>query len=751
MGTLDFPLNLLCDSLLLLGCSNIRPMGHAPGKHKLQSLKSEKCVYNNVIGYNYHCNSCSRCVARVLNTMRMRALCITKFRAGTYPVPHSGVIFFLRKQTGSGLGTRLVGYRNRWLPDSQLALLCMPESVTTNMDQPAEKSTTCSICLEEFLDPKLLPCCHTFCAKCLEGLITKHQPEPASTSGGLFIGSRFGLSDSKPRQVQDEITCPQCGTCHVLPSQGGVCGLLTDYTVVQEQEKRQWQSLLQRKDACGMCEQSGVTISFCEECECFLCSYCADAHQRMKIFNSHHVSSLSSPEFPNIKPKPKPVACQIHPDHCVSFYCATCCQLICNKCVATPTNAVTVKSAEPETFPSSSTTTDNKVVRHQSHVLHTLSDDSLISLQAELDQLLTSASKQIEQSQEEVISIECKGKKLTAHSEQLKKALDEQVEQHIKELREYCEHNLKKVDEKHTITMDDCKAEISALTEKIHKLTTKKQFASKAQNCNGQISKIAMTAMAISELRKLELTPASQASFDFFMPGLSSSYSCITSTSALNEVPLVVRNLNADLKKAGLTRVLMGSDFTCSVTEVSKFPPMSGGGTSTLQLGKKSQLLISASVKPIGVPEFKVLYGKSERVLKTTVQQKTDGSWLLECTPTCIGIHKITICVFGYLITTNIPKFTVEGTLNEGDIVRRGPDPNSTAKDFLESKGEDIKMASQYEVGKLTSVIHSKSRRGSPKYELEVTWGHESEKPLVEEIPSSTWNEVFGFPIELAL
>ena len=109
------------------------------------------------------------------------------------------------------------------------------------------------------------------------------------------------------------------------------------------------------------------------------------------------------------------------------------------------------------------------------------------------------------------------------------------------------------------------------------------------------------------------------------------------------------------------------------------------------------------------------------------------------------------MCIFGYWITYNIPTFTVDGELKEGDIVRRGPDPTSTAKEFLKSKGEDVKMASQYEVGKLTKVNHTYSRRGYSKYELEIAWGHESANPLVEQMPSSTWNETLGYPIELAL
>ena len=31
---------------------------------------------------------------------------------------------------------------------------------------------TCSICLDAYKEPKVLPCCHTFCRACLEGLVT---------------------------------------------------------------------------------------------------------------------------------------------------------------------------------------------------------------------------------------------------------------------------------------------------------------------------------------------------------------------------------------------------------------------------------------------------------------------------------------------------------------------------------------------------------------------------------------------------
>ncbi len=35
------------------------------------------------------------------------------------------------------------------------------------------KELECAVCLEQYKEPKVLPCLHSFCKKCLEGLLTK--------------------------------------------------------------------------------------------------------------------------------------------------------------------------------------------------------------------------------------------------------------------------------------------------------------------------------------------------------------------------------------------------------------------------------------------------------------------------------------------------------------------------------------------------------------------------------------------------
>ena len=51
--------------------------------------------------------------------------------------------------------------------------------------------TECAVCFEEFQTPKILPCNHTFCLKCLEKL-----------------------------ELQKRITCPKCSKKHNVPDRG---------------------------------------------------------------------------------------------------------------------------------------------------------------------------------------------------------------------------------------------------------------------------------------------------------------------------------------------------------------------------------------------------------------------------------------------------------------------------------------------------------------------------------------------------
>ncbi|KAL4216932.1 Zinc ion binding [Mactra antiquata] len=68
-----------------------------------------------------------------------------------------------------------------------------------------QRQVECPVCFEQFTTPKVLPCQHTFCLRCLE---TNHN-----TNGG---GNR--------------VSCPECRAQHQIPS-NGISGFPTSVTV----------------------------------------------------------------------------------------------------------------------------------------------------------------------------------------------------------------------------------------------------------------------------------------------------------------------------------------------------------------------------------------------------------------------------------------------------------------------------------------------------------------------------------------
>lgn len=79
--------------------------------------------------------------------------------------------------------------------------------MASSVEERLEKNLECGICLESFQEPKVLPCQHTYCKKCLERIIFR-------ASGG---------------RVQ-KITCPECRVETKL-QRGGVASLPSSFLI----------------------------------------------------------------------------------------------------------------------------------------------------------------------------------------------------------------------------------------------------------------------------------------------------------------------------------------------------------------------------------------------------------------------------------------------------------------------------------------------------------------------------------------
>ena len=168
----------------------------------------------------------------------------------------------------------------------------------------------CTICLTDYTDPKLLPCFHVFCKKCLESLV---------------------IQDHDSLSLQ----CPSCRHSTKLPPKG-VAGLQSDFHVEHLFEIRDaFEKAKQpQKTRCEKCEDDNAT-GFCRDCGEFICDACTTVHRKWKQFKSHEIISLEEvqTEATNlVLPKKQVSYCPRHPKKKLKIFCETCSELICNDC-----------------------------------------------------------------------------------------------------------------------------------------------------------------------------------------------------------------------------------------------------------------------------------------------------------------------------------------------------------------------------------------------------------------------------------
>ena len=174
-----------------------------------------------------------------------------------------------------------------------------------------KKDHTCSVCLELFSEPKVLPCCHTFCLKCLE-------------------------KTARSGQKKGEITCPQCRKTHVIPA-GGLTEFLTDFIASYEIEVTQLKSpqdVGQRRkhSKCGECEEEGTIETYCTDCQNYLCRGCVEAHKKFKAYRGHKVVPIQELNVATLQ-SGQVQYCSTHKDEALKLFCETCMALVCRDCI----------------------------------------------------------------------------------------------------------------------------------------------------------------------------------------------------------------------------------------------------------------------------------------------------------------------------------------------------------------------------------------------------------------------------------
>ena len=194
-------------------------------------------------------------------------------------------------------------------------MVTAPDSSPTDQ---IEELLTCGFCRATLEEPRTLGCFHSFCAKCLARYVETKRKE-------------YKREDQAKRRFE----CPQCRTKFELRAGESVEQLPCNYFINNMLDLL---PLIQQgqKLPCDSCRVQASVASRCIDCKRYLCKNCLKTHNSWPDFKSHvllTLEELAKPENQhNARGKPR---CQKvgHSNKQLEFYCNTCTELACIKCV----------------------------------------------------------------------------------------------------------------------------------------------------------------------------------------------------------------------------------------------------------------------------------------------------------------------------------------------------------------------------------------------------------------------------------
>ena len=172
---------------------------------------------------------------------------------------------------------------------------------------------SCSVCMCTFTDPKQLPCLHSFCLHCLNGI--------QRTSG-----------------VRGKITCPECRRQFQIPGSGNPSELPTNFRINSLLDVLAIKECSTANVKCGNCDKRSAQTLYCFQCCSFWCEECMLAHNILRTNKEHKTLALKDFQDQDIEAVlQRPAFCQkeLHEKEELKFFCKNCEVAICNTCAMT--------------------------------------------------------------------------------------------------------------------------------------------------------------------------------------------------------------------------------------------------------------------------------------------------------------------------------------------------------------------------------------------------------------------------------
>ena len=519
--------------------------------------------------------------------------------------------------------------------------MSVESSITSIADPQAASSPAdhkCSVCLELFTEPKILPCCHTFCLECLKKTASRGKTE-------------------------GQITCPKCRQSHPIPA-GGLSEFLTDFIASCEVEAAGLNVPTKRDDTqvCGECGLNDPISHFCTECQKYLCSVCGlNLHKRLKIYNGHNVYPIARIDAATLQ-SCRMHYCTLHATEVVKIYCEMCEKLVCRDCT---------------------------LVDHHEHS-YKFVQDARKQVETEMASLRSEVSEKLSVLKPDLAEIQMVETAVVGHPEVLKadinlffdnlvKSIEARRSALIQEAEAVCQKDLKQVwaDKEFHETM---LAHISAVFGLVEK----------AMRCTSDSEMILTALQSIRQLRMIKEREWDARAFVKMVASVPSFKKENISWNSFGGIACVVTPTKGiQVTNPTQSPKLKKNHFVISVT---CFP------VKSLVDGRSKRNVNVRKAAKFEELEVVVLYGKSKKELDKrciTIQRvqsrdippilgiRTQSRAASRVAPTnthtfqaairflCSGTHHV-IFRFGYGETTHT--ITVQGQPRNGVRVRKGPD-----------------------------------------------------------------------------
>ncbi|XP_048577411.1 uncharacterized protein LOC116611725 [Nematostella vectensis] len=196
--------------------------------------------------------------------------------------------------------------------------------MATSASRRLEDEVTCSLCIEHFNDPRVLPCLHSFCRHCLEELAVHSEGRGKLVCP--LCKAEFQVICHIKRAYQKYIyyyispaDVPSLKVNFMINSILSVLPLLTS-----EDSKK--------KPVCESCDSGEPAQGRCNECDHFVCEQCISAHKRFQPVQHHTILSFDEIKSGKLLAMSKTSYCTKHEGEVLKLFCESCKEVICRDC-----------------------------------------------------------------------------------------------------------------------------------------------------------------------------------------------------------------------------------------------------------------------------------------------------------------------------------------------------------------------------------------------------------------------------------